>query len=326
MKKTLLFLFIVTILFDKAQSQFAPPAGQPGSTAIYKDSIIIKEWATNCVVQRGFLNIMEPSLGLATFGNPEDACGSAGQNGVVSLGDGGIAIVTFQNPITNGTGADFAIFENAFNDSFLELAFVEVSSDGFYFARFPSVSLTQNQIQINGFGTIDATKIHNLAGKYRANYGTPFNLDDINDLLVNKNHITHVKIFDVTGCIQKPYAAYDSQGNIINDPFPTPFETGGFDLDAVGVIHPSLGFSNKNNLIFSIFPNPCANHILIQANYENKTEIKLTIFNQQGITVYHKAVKTNEPLNISNIPDGLLFLQIIINNHIINKKIIKKSK
>jgi hypothetical protein len=33
------------------------------------------------------------------------------------------------------------------------------------------------------------------------------------------------------------YASYDSQGHQINDPWPTNFPTGGFDLDAVGVIN-----------------------------------------------------------------------------------------
>ena len=45
----------------------------------------------------------------------------------VSLGDGGYAVVTFDKPITNGPGYDFAVFENGLNDSFLELAFVVVS-------------------------------------------------------------------------------------------------------------------------------------------------------------------------------------------------------
>ena len=34
----------------------------------------------------------------------------AGENGVVSLGDGGSAILTFSKPIKNETGWDFAIF------------------------------------------------------------------------------------------------------------------------------------------------------------------------------------------------------------------------
>jgi len=59
-------------------------------------------------------------------------------------------------------GFDFAVFENSFNDSFLELAFVEVSSDGINFVRFPATSNTQTDVQITGFGTIDPTYINNL--------------------------------------------------------------------------------------------------------------------------------------------------------------------
>lgn len=325
MKKTLLFLCIAGIFINTATSQFAPPAGQAGSTAIYKDSSILQEWAIHCTVQRGYINITMPSAGMVTFGNPEDAIGPAGQNGVVSLGDGGIAIVSFQNPITNGTGADFAIFENAFNDAFLELAFVEVSSDGAYFARFPSVSLTQNQTQIDGFGTIDATKIHNLAGKYRSNYGTPFDLDDINDSLVNKNHITHIKIIDVVGCIQTPYATYDSQGNIINDPFPTEYPTGGFDLDAIGVIHPLLEIKEDPNFCCSIFPNPAADKIFIHTTNKNAL-MEITMYNSHGIKSLQQITTHSKPIDISALADGLWIIQIKIDKQTIYKKIIKKSR
>jgi hypothetical protein len=33
---------------------------------------------------------------------------------IVSLGDSGIAIATFAHPIYNGSGPDFAVFENGF--------------------------------------------------------------------------------------------------------------------------------------------------------------------------------------------------------------------
>ena len=49
--------------------------------------------------------------------------------------------------------------------------------------------------------------------------------------------ITHVKVIDVVGSIDPDYASHDSHGNKVNDPWPTPFHTGGFDLDAIGVIH-----------------------------------------------------------------------------------------
>lgn len=71
-----------------------------------------------------------------------------------------------------------------------------------------------------------------------AMYGTPFELDEIPDNpLLNKNNITHVRIIDVIGTIDPEYCTYDSEGHIVNDPWPTAFASGGMDLDAVGVIH-----------------------------------------------------------------------------------------
>ncbi|MDA3833964.1 MAG: hypothetical protein PF495_11260, partial [Spirochaetales bacterium] len=59
---------------------------------------------------------------------------------VVSLGRGGSITMTFDPPVENGNGWDFAVFENAFNDYNLELAYVEVSSNGNDFVRFDTVS------------------------------------------------------------------------------------------------------------------------------------------------------------------------------------------
>ena len=45
--------------------------------------------------------------------------------------------------------------------------------------------------------------------------------------------------FVVKWLSENDYASYDSQRHQINDPWPTAFDigTGGFDLDAVGVIN-----------------------------------------------------------------------------------------
>ena len=176
-------------------------------------------------------------------------------NGIVSLGDGGQAILKFENPIINGPGWDFAVFENSFSDTFLELGFVEVSSNGNDFFRFESTSLTQDTIQIDAFGSVIPEKINNLAGKYRANYGTPFELEELSlEQGLDINNITHIKIIDVIGSIDPNIGTYDFQNNLINDPFPTPFPSSGFDLDAVGVIHEQpLEISNiQNNFIKKI--------------------------------------------------------------------------
>ena len=171
---------ILTIVLSfQLTAQFHPPVGSTGTSAMHKDSSAFVGWAQQCIIQRGELDISNPSLGYASVGDGFSALGQAGVNGVVSLGDAGEATLTFEYTIYDGPGWDFAVFENSFNDSYLELAFVEVSSDGVNFQRFPAVSNTQDSIQIDGFGNIDATKINNLAGKYRSLYGTPFDLADL---------------------------------------------------------------------------------------------------------------------------------------------------
>ena len=241
MRKILsIFLVILPLL---SVAQFAPPAGQEGTTAMHADSSAFIAWATGCVVDPGPMNISNPSLGVAGAGYPaENAIGAPdGTYGVACLGDGGVATLTFASPIVNGPGPDFAVFENGFKSGayyFLEIAFVEVSSDGEHFFRFPAITNVPYDTQLGGFAVMDPTLIHNFAGKYEAFYGTPFDLDEVEDNpLLNKNNVTHVRVIDVVGCIDPQYATYDSQGHPVNDPWPTPFASSGYDLDAVGVIH-----------------------------------------------------------------------------------------
>ena len=227
-------------------AQFAPAQGQPGTTAMHADSSAFVAWATGCVAEPGPMNITNPDAGMAGTGWPaSNVIGyPEGTMGVTCLGDGGMATVTFASPICNREGPDFAVFENGFENAqapgywFLELGFVEVSSDGENFFRFPAYSNTQTETQLGGMGCIDPSQIHNLASKYGAMYGTPFELDEVpDDPLLDKDHITHVRIVDVVGCIDPQYATYDCQGHPVNDPWPTAFASGGMDLDAVGVIH-----------------------------------------------------------------------------------------
>jgi len=207
------FLLALSIT-DVLHAQFAPAAGKPGSTAIKADSSCFVGWAVDCAVQRGLRQINLP------------------------VGDGGAAVLTFDPPIRDGAGYDFAVFENAFNDSFLELAHVEVSTDSVRWARLPSVSESPIFQQTGSFGATLPTRIHNLAGKYRLPYGTPFDLNDIAHLsYINPENVRYVRIVDVVGSIDSTWGSRDSKGNLINDPFPTNFASSGFDLDAVGVIH-----------------------------------------------------------------------------------------
>lgn len=222
---------------------FPPAAGQPGSDAIPAADPRITLWATAAEITRGPTNIASTNPVATSFGDAEDALGPADATPdepytVVSLGDGGSATVTFSAPFGDVPGPDFAVFENSFSTSFLELAHVEVSSDGVNFFRFPSTSLTPVPATPGQGGPVNPTDIRNLAGKYLAGYGTPFDLAELRSAApaLDIQRITHVRVIDAVGTNNPAHASHDSTGAIVIDPYPTNYYTGGFDLDAVGTI------------------------------------------------------------------------------------------
>lgn len=319
------FLGIFTIF-----AQYPPPAGQPGTTAIYKDSSLFCAWAESCVTEIGFINFADTTVvhngsNRATYGFAEDALGLP-DNFVVSLGDRGMATLTFPFPMADYTGPDFAIFENAFSDEFLELAYVEVSSDGNRFVRFPAVSLTQTINQVPTFGTLDATKIHNFAGKYRVFYGTPFDLSDLQDSTgIDLQYVTHVRIIDVGGSVTDGFQSFDSQGNVINDPWPTPFFTCGLDLDAVGLIHKSLSIDENqvpDNSIL-LYPNPVIETLHIQLFLTNA--VFVSIFDVYGNLCYENTIQNHSSLSMTTFPSGLYMARFVTSGGgILTKRIIKQ--
>ncbi len=185
-----------------------------------------------------------------------------GSTHVLNLGVGGQITLGFNTAdavrtITNGNGADFIVFENAFyangdqTKSFAELVFVEVSSNGTDFARFPTLSLTPSTVI--GFGTINPANVTGFAGVHQvlANIdtnsidpfdpavagGDAFDLSTLgtNALVltgqVNLNDIRYIRLIDVLG----NGSLLDSLGNRIYDP--TGSGSGGSDIDSVAVIH-----------------------------------------------------------------------------------------
>jgi len=226
---------------------FAAPAlaGPFTEAGIPASSSSFVGWATGVSeLVRGPQDIANPGGAQASFGTSAAALGVA-NNGPVSLGDGGRATLTFGSLIGNGPGADFAVFENSFGSGggvFAELGYIEVSSNGTDFFRFPSVSLTQTTTQVGSFSAIDPTNVYDLAGKHVALQGTPFDLNELIGVssLLDVNAVTQVRVIDVVGRITSVGAyspSLDSQGHIINDPYPTAFASGGFDLDGIGVIN-----------------------------------------------------------------------------------------
>jgi len=199
-------------------------------------------------------------LGAGTYFAPEGST-VISETGINSLGDltadeiangdsPGFLTVRFPHGIRNGVGFDFAVFENGMiypEEPYLvaELAYVEVSSNGTDFARFPSISTNTTYQGEYGpdFGGYDSTRIHNLAGKHAGGYGTPFDLDDlVNDPLVldsalDLDNIQYVRLVDIPG----NGSFLDSEDHPILDNWMT-YGTGGFDFrlpagQGVGVIN-----------------------------------------------------------------------------------------
>jgi hypothetical protein len=315
MKRIIFLLFF--ILPCCSMAQYAPQAGLSGSTAISATSGQFVAWAAGCTISRGYMNIANPSLGYASVGDSSSALGSP-DGGIVSLGDSGIANLTFAHPLINGSGPDFAVFENGFRNTadsaqaFLELAFVEVSSDGVNYFRFPPSSLTQINAQLGNGNYIDATNINNLAGKYVATYGTPFDLDELAGTPgLDVNNITHVRIIDVVGDIGA-HASRDNSGHVINDPYPTAFASGGFDLDAVGVIHQAYEGVTllADNTTVSIYPNPATNNIVISVQGSPRS-LSMTLTTITGMVLSTSSFQgPSGVMAISQYPSGMYYLII----------------
>lgn len=207
---------------------YCPAAGEPNSTAVYMNDANIVGWAS------GWENYVVGSDCDTKWQTPEKALGKAEGTSydIVCLGRGGEITLTFKCGIGDSTGYDFAVFENSFSDTFLELAYVEVSSDGVNFVRFVNDSLTTGPV--GGFGVVDPMDIGGFAGKYRQGYGTPFDLATLRGTspLLDINNIKWVRIVDIVG----DGSYFDTSGDVIYDPYPTT-GSAGFDLDAIAVLH-----------------------------------------------------------------------------------------
>lgn len=270
MKRSLTILFTVLhiLVFSETYTwqthyEYSPAAGQAGSTAVPLSSPSFLSWAdgyTNLVFGEEVTAYKDPALALGP------AVG--GSFDVLCLGRGGEVTLSFSSGVRDGNGADFAVFENAFNDYFLELAHVEVSSDGMNFVRFPNYSLNAPG------GQLLATKLFGLAGKFRESYGTPFDLNEIRRAhqaaldgntdfseayaaqltngfqTLDFEHIRYIRLVDV---INNDAASLDSRGETIADPA-AQTGTAGFDLDAIGVINRSVVSGTPQEIAFGTIP------------------------------------------------------------------------
>jgi hypothetical protein len=326
--KSVVIAFLLCGVSLFGQGPFAPAADSIGSTAVHKDSIAIIDWIDDCTVVRGLQYIGNSFGPVANVGNEQSVYGKA-DGSVLSLGDGGVATITLSTSLKDHPGADFAIFENGFYDAagtgyFLELAFVEVSSDGQNFYRFPNQSLTSTNAQIKTFETLDPTNIDGFAGKYAFNYGTPFDLEIMDTVMgLDIQSISHIKVIDVVGSLNSSYVTYDSHGNMVNDPFPTDFGSGGFDLDAIAIMNTvfATDISEVKFQEFQVYPNPVVNEIVMPEHFVSEMPI-VRVMNVQGSVLFEQKLDRSR-IDVSQFPKGLYFVTVYVSTNVYQSKFIK---
>ena len=287
--------------------------GSDGCQAIAYNDVNILGWATGCTIERGPQDIASNPT-LAAYGSESAGVGASSTSTMdaVSLGDGGKAMLTFGMPISDGEGYDFAVFENSLNHTFLELAFVEVSSDGEHFYRFPSVSNSALTTQVNNGGSVDATKLHNLAGKYMVGWGTPFDLAELEGYSnLDIHNITHVRLVDAVGSINPLYGTTDMNGHLINDPYPTNFESSGFDLTGVAIMNgwtPNGVSDFDESAQVTVYPNPCTDFVVISNIRNNEPVILHNILGEQLEVLESSDYSCR--VNMQRYPAGIYFIQV----------------
>ncbi len=226
-KRVVVLILIIFISCDFNENGTKEETFVPSN---YFSSVKFKTWAT------GYINYIQGENLAQTWSDPKKALGKASDSvyDVVSLGEGGEITLTFDKTIYNGMGTDFAVFENSFDGSFLELAFVGVSSNGIDFVSFDTETLWDTTV--DSYGKMDPKKLKGFAGLTKVGYGTVFDLEDLKNKSevisgkVDLNSIRYIKIVDIIGDGRE----IDSKGKPIYDPYPT-YESAGFDLDAIGV-------------------------------------------------------------------------------------------
>jgi len=215
---------------------YSPSPESVGSVAIdaYEDADMTLRNPELVAWAKTFLNYLPDPNVSQTWQTPWGALGPSDDKGyagntttIVTLGDGGSITLFFATPILDTDGFDLVIFENGVSTTpgrgFFELAFVEVSTDGIVFLRFPARSTTPTPTSPYLFLELDPTNLDGMAGKYPATYGTPFDFAWLGVTMVS-----HVRIVDIVG----DGRTLDSEGRPIYDPYPTS-GSAGFDLDAV---------------------------------------------------------------------------------------------
>jgi hypothetical protein len=142
---------------------------------------------------------------------------------------------------------------------------------------------------------------------------------------LNTDSITHVKVIDVIGSINPIYASYDQNNHIINEHYPTPYPQGGFDLDAVGVIHQLVnGDDEQERETIHFYPNPVNDQLFLQGDISTIDFIQIT--DEFGRIIQIQKQFTHHIISFSELKAGMYCLNVILKNGTIKHQKILKIK
>ena len=159
----------------------------------------------------------------------------------------------------------------------------------------------------------------------------PFDLQELADTPgLDVNNVTYVRIVDVVGCIDSQYATHDSKGDIVNDPWPTPYATCGFDLDAVGVINAKMpsAINDWGDGGNTLYPNPVkqGNTVFIETQ-SRLTGLEINDLSGRLVSQLGEGdVRSNNlaEFNTGQLSAGIYFIQATtLNTHFISKLIVE---
>ena len=126
------------------------------------------------------------------------------------------------------------------------------------------------------------------------------------------------------GILDDSIGSKDASGDLVNDPFPTPFESCGFDLDGVGVLHqvPLADKAFKTETSLRIYPVPCISGLYVEDPDERFQNWVLLDLN--GRTIQQGKFRgQRQKIDLGGIPQGSYFLRCSSGKTIAVRRILK---
>ena len=118
---------------------------------------------------------------------------------------------------------------------------------------------------------------------------------------------THVRVVDVVGSIDPQWATYDAYGHMVNDPFPTISYSGGFDLDAVGVLHTATeSVERVEESRLRVWPNPARERLMVSG----RSGSTAVLSDMRGRVVAIVVCGEAATMDIETLPAGVYILRV----------------